>query len=297
MSSLLSAQNDTLPYFCGFEDPVENANWVMVNGNNYANDWAIGTAVANYGTHSMYVSHNQGANAAYLNSRGSTISYRTFTLPAGVRCIVDYDWMALGNGTDQMYVCWVTDATENIHAWANNNNGVPIGVLQFAKTWNLTDTAHVSFASWRHGSFEVVGSGTPQRLVFFWTSSQAGANNPGGCVDNVQISDKNACPKPSNVQFVESTTSLTDGYLTWRGIGTSWDVRYKNSNDTAWTEHLGLTTQADTIRGLTKGIYTFWIRTHCGNQLSSWFVLDNILIYNSYAACVNYIELDVEGVT
>ena len=128
LSGQLSAKVLTIPNFCGFEDAAENANWTMAKGTSYANNWSIGTAVFNYGTHSLYVSHNNGANAAYTNSRGSAIAYRSFTLAAGVRYVVDYDWMALGNGTVEMYVCCVTDKSENISAWANNNNGVPSGV-------------------------------------------------------------------------------------------------------------------------------------------------------------------------
>ena len=44
-----------LPYFCGFEDPVENANWVLSNGVN-VNQWIIGSAISREGQKSLYIS-------------------------------------------------------------------------------------------------------------------------------------------------------------------------------------------------------------------------------------------------
>lgn len=303
MCAELNGQAVTLPYFCGFEDPVENANWTIVKGNAYANNWTIGTAEANFGTHSLYISPDNGATAGYTNSKGSAIAYRTFNLPAG-RYQVDFDWMALGNGTDEMYVSWVTSTTENIHAWATNNNGAGAGVKMFAKAWQsntvngvtTVDTVMSGYATWQHGSFEVSSGGSPIRLVFFWTNSQTRANNPGGCIDNVQINLKTACPKPTNLSFSLGSTQ-DEGILTWSSNANSWDVRYKNSNDLNWTTHTNVSQRSDTIKGLTKGIYTFWVRAHCDDDTSSWAVITNVLVYTSLAVCVDYINLDGPNVT
>ena len=182
------AQAVSLPYFCGFEDPLENANWTFRKGTNFGNQWVIGSAVANYGNNSLYISHNNGTSAEYTNSKGSAISYRTFNLPQGTYQ-VDFDWMALGNGTDVMYVAWMTSQTEIVDLWATDNNGAGSGVKMYSKPWQSIvangvtqrDTIMSSYATWQHGSFEVNSSGNPVKLVFFWTNSQTKANNPGGC--------------------------------------------------------------------------------------------------------------------
>ena len=304
--SPLSAQ--TLPYFHGFEDPVENANWYFHAGSAFSNLWTIGTAEYRMGTHGLYISHNNGANAAYVNTKGSAVVYREFTLPAGSIYEVDFDWKCLGNGTDELYVCWVTNPTENVIAWANNNNAVPTGVRLYGKTWTgrastvanpytKADSVMTSFTSWQHGRFTVGSSGTPAKLVFFWTNSQTGVNNPGGCIDNVQINRRQGCPQPTNITFTYSSTSQTEGYLTWNGNASSWDVMYKNDFDTLWTTHTGLTSRTDTITNLTKGIYTFYVRANCVDDTSSWAVLGNVLIYTSLSTCINYADLNNPNTT
>ncbi len=297
--SILNAQAVTLPYFCGFEDPAENALWTIVKGSAYNNTWVFGTAEANQGTHSMYISCDNGATASYTTTKGSAIAYRTFNLPAG-RYQVDFDWMALGNGTDMLYCAWVSSTTEPVNAWATNNNGAGSGVKMYAKPWQTygtsSDTIMSSYATWQHGSFEVNSAGTPVKLVFFWTNAQTSANNPGGCIDNVQINLKTACPKPTNLTFNMGSTADV-GTLTWSSNANSWDVMYKNSNDVSWTTHNNVTQRIDSITGLTKGIYTFWVRAHCDDDTSSWTVITNVLVYTSLAACVDYIDLNGPNVT
>ena len=297
----------TLPYFHGFEDATENAQWQFQNGSAFSNPWVIGTAAFRMGTHGLYVSHNGGTNAAYVNTKGASVAYRTFTLPGGSQYEVDFDWKCLGNGTDELYVCWVTNPTENVNAWANNNNGPGSGIKMYGKTWTgrtanaanpmtKSDTVMSGFASWQHGSFTVAGTGQPAKLVFFWTNSQATVNNPGACIDNVQINRRNSCPKPTNLTFTLSTVNTSDGYLTWSGNGQSWDVMYKNENDASWTTHSGLSSRTDTITGLTKGLYTFYVRSNCGSDTSSWAVLTNVMVYTTMANCIDYLDLHASNV-
>ena len=298
LTMAVNAQTPQLPYFCGFETAAENADWTYLTGSSCNNNWSFGTAVHNFGTHAMYISANNGNSATYVNTKGSAIAYRQVNFPAGQFIQIDFDWMARGNATDKLYVCYVTNPNENLANWATNNNAVPSGVTMYAKPWQQTtaangrvtrDTVMQGRSDWRHGSFEVVGTGQNGYIVFFWTNSQGAPLNPGGCIDNVQFNRKSACPKPTNLQY--QTITGSSGVLTWTSTGTSWDVMYNNNNSNQWNSDMGLTQPSDTITGLVKGMYTFWVRAHCGNDSSSWAVVSNILVYQSLAECLDYINL------
>lgn len=252
----------------------------------------------------MYISATSGTHATYVNTKGSAVAYRTVNLPAGSFYQIDFDWMARGNATDKLYVCFVTNPNENLASWATNNNAVPSGVNIYAKPWQQTtsatgaitrDTVMQGRSDWRHGSFEVVGTGQNCYLAFFWTNGQGTPLNPGGCIDNVQINRKNSCPKPTNLSY--QTITGSSGVLSWTSTGTSWDVMYNNNNTNQWNSDMGLTSPCDTISGLVKGMYTFWVRAHCGNDSSSWAVISNILVYQSLAECLDYINLTAPYVT
>ena len=69
-----------IPYICDFEDVNENNQWRFINGN-FTDNWHIGGAVNNGGTHSLYVSNDNGATNAYtLNRRSLIWAYRDIYL-------------------------------------------------------------------------------------------------------------------------------------------------------------------------------------------------------------------------
>lgn len=89
----------TAPYQCSFEDPVENAAWMLLNGDSsIVNKWYIDSAMNNTvpGAMSLYVSADTGATCGYADSVASTvIAYRDFTLDAGLYTF-SFDWLCVG---------------------------------------------------------------------------------------------------------------------------------------------------------------------------------------------------------
>ena len=92
--SYLQAQSYAkVPYFCDFEDAVENANWnTPVNASipPYRHDkWYIGTYVSYSGDQSIYVTYNNGATNLTGTSNiddgfevyGHVWAYRARTVP------------------------------------------------------------------------------------------------------------------------------------------------------------------------------------------------------------------------
>ena len=57
----------TYPYFCDFEDSIDNSRWVFVNGS-YPSKWYIGNN-SESGTNSLlYISSDNGATNTYSNT-------------------------------------------------------------------------------------------------------------------------------------------------------------------------------------------------------------------------------------
>src|SRR5690606_6657412 len=104
---VISLEDD---YYTNFEEA--NPGWAL-SGGMQINKWAIGTAVSNSPTHSLYVSNNNGANNAYTLEAASTVhAYKDFAVPAGTSQIyLSYDWRNAGQtGADYIRV-WTVPAT------------------------------------------------------------------------------------------------------------------------------------------------------------------------------------------
>src|SRR5690606_23083416 len=79
-----------LNYTDDFEGDVE---WSFVNGTGI-NKWVVGTAVSNGGTHSLYITNDEGVSNAYTGNSSTVLhAYRDFQLPDVVgNVFVSFDW-------------------------------------------------------------------------------------------------------------------------------------------------------------------------------------------------------------
>ncbi|MBQ0007950.1 MAG: hypothetical protein KBT40_04455, partial [bacterium] len=85
LANISSAQTLPLPYFCGFEDATENANWTLNSGpagNTARNKWYISNAEVYAGDSALNISNDGGTNATYGNTTVAIVAYREITLPA-----------------------------------------------------------------------------------------------------------------------------------------------------------------------------------------------------------------------
>ena len=287
------AQNEMhFPYFCGFENEKDSEGWVFDNHKDNPNKWTIGKATASDGNQSIYISPDNGTSASYVASSGLQIAYKEFTLPVGSRYEIAFDWKCMGNLTDRMYVCWLPASQ---HIQSTNHASLPTWLTSYWIQWSgnalSKDTVMFNARNWQHGQFEVPGTGVPFRLVFCWISTDNGENprSPAGCIDNVQIGKKMACAKPQALDYHAITDA--SGLFAWYGNAEKYDLKYRNTKTTFWTEHKDLTESMDSISGLTKGTYTIWVRGICGNDTSIWSVYNNLLVYVSSEMCVDYINI------
>ncbi|MBP5677236.1 MAG: fibronectin type III domain-containing protein, partial [Bacteroidales bacterium] len=73
-----------------------------------------------------------------------------------------------------------------------------------------------------------------------------------------------ACPAPTNLQFVDATT--TTATISWTGTATAWTVAYKAASDAAFTE-VNTNDNPYTIQGLSHSTnYTVKVKAVCGGS-------------------------------
>jgi gliding motility-associated-like protein len=281
--SVISLEQD---YYTNFEEA--NPGWAL-SGGMQVNKWAIGTAVSNSPTHSLYVSNNNGANNTYTLEAASVVhAYKDFAVPAGTSQIyLSYDWRNAGQtGSDYIRV-WTVPATYTPTPGTQITAGT--GRQQFGGN-------HVGQPNWTNSGPLVVNA-TPYensvvRLVFEWRNDASGGTQPPGAVDNITFSVI-TCPAPSGLA-VSGTPTIDSANLTWNGTGSLYEyyVSTSSSSPSPTTTPTGDT--ANTNVGLTDlddaTTYYFWIRSNCGSDGVSFWVGPVVFTTPQIPATMNFYD-------
>lgn len=268
----------SVPYFCGFEDVAENANWVLnrrggLNPNMpLPSYWTINTGAKHSGIYGLYVyTTAEGGTESESKYDGSqsvfTVAERTFSLPAGSYDLA-FDWRCLGDTVnDAIFVYWIPASTSMT---ARTTSTLPTNAtpLTFGTKNFLSGSG-----SWQQERVGVTISGSQTyKLVFVWRNNTTNTYNPSGCIDNVQLqiheTAEDCWKSVTNLNWEQGSTK---DRLSWRGTpGATYDIIY-------WLEG-SVTT--DTIKGLTStsydfnhgvlasGLYCFAVRTNCDDMQS-----------------------------
>lgn len=280
-----------VPYFCGFEDPTENQEWILnpgspaiVNHANFKNKWTIGNGAKKSGYGGLYIyTGNEPNLAKYDEAAMYTLAYREFTLPAGNYDLA-FSWRALGElNADEIIAYWVPS---NVTTNSSLNSTAPALLNAYKLSYtNGTPAGLSGAASWRYAASTVRVTGTTSyKLVFLWRNNNSNTYNPGACIDNIQLQ---ARPATGDCGFAPTNIEADDGTVgnvtvTWDGYsGATYDLIY-------WMDATGL---QDTVRGLTStsytlnttdmatGMYTFWVRTVCPDGTTSiWGEVSDVRI-------------------
>ncbi|MCQ2330249.1 MAG: hypothetical protein MJZ93_06820, partial [Paludibacteraceae bacterium] len=285
---MANAQAITLPYFCGFEDATENAQWTLNRTGTGAvvsatNKWYVSHAEVYAGDSALNISNTQGQTATYASSSCAVVAYRTIQLPAGTYDF-SYTYYAGGEGTsDALYACVVAN---NVTPSSNVIGTLPAGIPSSTPALNLT-------GGWQVFNGQLQSNGQPQKIVFVWRNNGSNEVNPGGCIDNVQISSRN-CGKPTNVQAIANGSSIT---VTWSGNANSYDLQYRAYGSSDVSTVTGITGNSYTINGLGEGVYDFLVRSDCFSDTSIWVVAQNVIVYDASAHCIDFVNLTAAGTT
>ncbi len=279
----------------GFENgsTFEANGWTPVG--DVTNTWVVGSAPGWFtGSAGAYVSNDTGASWAYTNNAISRASfYRDVAFPAGAETItLNFDWRANGNdGNWDNLLVYVMDTSivpSNVGptttnttttGWPGYTNGTTgYFLLQRNGTIVPTETTNVNYTFSAAQIAFVAGS--TKRLVFVWKNDGSGGANPPAAVDNISLSALvPTCTVPLN---------LSANSLTFNSVNLEWDapvsgsIGYEYELRTSGAPESGATglessgnladgTLFTDFQSLTANTsYTFYLRSNCGSEFSSW---------------------------
>lgn len=260
-----------LNWFTDFE-AANNPSFTLVNGTQ-TNKWAIGTAVSNSPTTSLYISTDGGITNFYTNTSSSVVhAYRDVFIPAGAgEVMFNYDWKGIGeSGADYLRV-WSTPQSYNpvagIQTTAVNSNYIN-------HSGNLVGTSVTAWTTATHNLDVSAYAGTVRRFIFEWTNNSSGGLQPPAAIDNV-IFTLISCPQPTNLT---AAVNINDAVLSWTqpGTATQWEVYAVPASAAAptpaTTGEIVNGTPTYTYTGLTAGSsYKYYVRARCSDtDISVW---------------------------
>ena len=197
---------ESLPYQDDFENET---TWGW--SNDTSNQWVIGTAVNNGGTHALYISDDNGGSNAYdVNEVQVSHVYKDFIVPdTALDLSVRFDWRNVGErGTDDFRVwlvpeVFIPQAGERITAL--DSGGIQLDNNQFYGQRNF-QTIEIQRQITRF-------AGQTMRLVFEWKNDDSEGNQPPAALDNLQISTS-SCEKPTRLELTDITHQSAE--ITWQ---------------------------------------------------------------------------------
>lgn len=295
------------PYFCSFEDPVENNNWVFnsTTQTDMCNDrWYVGAATHTEGLKSLYISTNKGFMPNFGFTPNVVVAYREVTFPkSNNNYIFSFDWKnqaTLGSG---LYFCLIPKSQG---APLSNPNGAAMGPLRgFIQRVKLSDGSETDCmkgsSTWQTATLSIpINMNQPMYVCFVWQNNKTDTvlNTMGACVDNLQIvSSRCEQPKEFKVNGRCDTVSLS-----WYGTSANYQVSYRlNASSQNWRTvnvpaSSGTVTMHDII-GLSEGVYDFRLCGINGNDTSAYASKMGEPVFCADNHCFNYVDLYDENTT
>ena len=265
MFTTLATAPATVPYTCGFEDTLENNNWVLVNGYNN-NIWYIETAYNNTpdGSRSLYISSDTGATNTYNVDGTTTVwAYRDIQFGNADEYTLTFDWNCMGEGTsDYPYDYMTVFIGSPVEVSAGSYVTTPSSLT------NLGD--FLGDSTWNTAVITLDGSlvaNSVQRIYFRWYNDYSSGSGHGAIVDNIAISEV-SCARPASIAM--TTIGTTTATLTITSVSegnNTWEV---SLNDSTFT----VTNSVVELENLTPATeYQVMVRTICNNgDTSVWTV-------------------------
>lgn len=252
-----------------------SCGWGLVNGT-LTNVWAWGTATNNGGTHSLYVSNDNGTTNAYTNSSLSVVYATKLLTFTNGKYEFMYDWMANGESSWDYLRVWLAPST-----FAFTPGQLPNGATgSFSNYASYTPEGWISLdgggklnlsTEWQSKSVAVDVEAGTYYLVYMWCDDTSSGSQPPAAIDNVSIT-KIACDYDVTDLIVSNVTT-DEATISWNGGEASqWQVAIKVGTD-EWENFPQIQTST-TLRltGLTENTaYQVKVRAYCGgSDYGSW---------------------------
>ncbi|HOE04880.1 MAG TPA: choice-of-anchor J domain-containing protein, partial [Bacteroidales bacterium] len=271
----------------GFE--IWPNGWSVVNGTQ-ANAWYVGTATANSGNQSAYISNDNGLTNAYTITTTSVVHmYRDIAIPATTFPItVKFNWRGQGEGVayDRLRVYMVETSVTPVAGTELTSGQIGLTNYNLQPDWTLS-SLELPAATY---------SGATWRLVFTWKNDISDGTQPPIAIDDIEVSLV-TCPDPtaltaSSLQTNQATLSWTEN-----GTATSWDIELGADGFTP----TGTPTQTGVTNpyiytGLTEATaYDYYVRSDCGaGDYSAWV---GPFGFNTLASCAEPTTLTAANIT
>lgn len=175
-----------LPYAHGFENPVENANWLLINGTQ-TNQWVIGSTVSNGGSNALYISNDGGITNDYSGTMSFVYASRVFSLNSGTPYSISFDWRAMGEE-----IAWDIVRAFLIPSSVQLTAGDAFGMIGSINTvpsgWIAVSDALYNNPDWTSYNAKVtVPTSEYYQLAFFWRNDGSLTDPPAGAIDNISV--------------------------------------------------------------------------------------------------------------
>ena len=263
-----------VPEELDYSEDFEGQNgWTFTN-QNQTNKWVVGTAVSNGGTHSLYVSNDEGVSNAYTISNAASVAHaiRDIVLPDDINAMgIGFDWRCVGESSFDRLRVWLVPATyqpaSGVQITAVANQRIQIG-----GNFSLSEEWQNYYLEQNVANF----AGQTIRVVFEWRNDTGGGNQPPAAVDNINLTFV-TCPVPTNIESTVTCQLPPTATITWTpgGDETQWEYLLLDPTDPSPTDDTaGTSINENTIEipNLEEGAeYVFWVRAVCGaGDTSTW---------------------------
>ena len=267
-----------VPYYCGFEaTESETSQWAIVNGD-AANGWCIGTATADSGSASLYVTNDftNKPNTYTITSSSVSWAFRDFYFPpiaATDTFEINFRWRCGGEGSYDHMKVYIGPAAGTPTAGATSTVTVPTGATLLAD--QLQDRYDDEGARSGYVTKRIILSGAEYgadnyRIYFCWRNDGSIGEQPPISIDNFRIIAPEAmCPTPVLSANVVSNTAT----ISWPEAG-NYELKYRRAADADFGQEIALTNATSyTITGLDPLTdYVCQVRRICDADLgnSNW---------------------------
>ncbi|MBQ3997776.1 MAG: hypothetical protein II644_00400 [Paludibacteraceae bacterium] len=303
-------------YACDFESEAARNRWVInptANSNVYnqlKNKWYIGAPGNNdhYGNYGLYISDDGGQTAHYTAKGCWVFAYDTVSLDNITGdYTLSFDYTAMGNvasNFDGLYVLWIPmlNPEENLDGGHDSIKVLSIPTSSGTLPSNyenyvlqLQPTAGMDYvngtATWRQCAVKIRGSkcdGTPHYLAFVWANGGNQAQQPGGMVDNINITDQLPCDPVSGLTVTPNGTTVS---LSWTGAASEYEVSAYSYETNTWSGPKTVQTNQTQFSNLPIGQTDFIVRAKCSEYEYSLKTIVSKLIYYPDLMCVDYLNL------
>lgn len=300
-------------YSCDFEDAAQRARWTLTPAasNQIAalltNKWYLGAPGNNgiNGQYGLFVSDDNGVSAHYTTSSCFIFAYDTITLDhlstAG-NYTLSFEYRGMGNVANQfdgIYVFWIPvidpDTGDSIKVMSIPTSSGEIPSAYSDYVIQLDPVAMQDYVgatqTWKQCVVTLKNKlcdGTPHYLAFAWTNSADATQQPGGCIDNINISDDRPCAMPTNLNVTMQGSTCV---MTWEGDATRYEVSAYSYEENKWYGPNEVNEKSYTFGSLPMGQTDFVVRAICADDLMSLKTMVTQLVYYPDEMCVDYLSL------